>query len=217
MTKVNRAWRIDIDGEPPEDPRHPYVVVCNHLSLADIPIISCLPWDMKWIAKAELLKTPLIGWLMRMAGDIPVDRTSKTSRVRVLVTARQYLVDNCSVMFFPEGTRSRDGRLYAFSDGAFRLAIKTQVPVLPLVIDGAQHTLPRSGWRFGSAHIRLRVLPPVSTIGLSAADTEALRDRVRTTIAAQIAAWRGVPPQAVDALAPQDFETETDSKALGGR
>ncbi len=214
MSRANRAWRIEIDGEKLENPRNPYVVVCNHLALADIPIISALPWEMKWIAKKELLKTPLIGWLMRLVGDIPVDRGSKRSRAGVLIAARQYLKDKCSVMFFPEGTRSPDGRLYGFSKGAFRLAIKTQVPVLPLVIDGSQYTLPRPGWRFGQAHVRLRVLPPVDTKGLKLADTEALCDRVRAAIAGQLATWRGVSQGAVDALIECAHGTQRPAAAL---
>lgn len=217
MTKVNPAWRIEIEGETIEDPRHPYVVVGNHLSNADIPIISCLPWDMKWVAKIELLKVPVVGWLMRLAGDIPVDRKSKMSRARVLITARQYLNDRCSVMFFPEGTRSRDGRLYAFTNGAFRLAIKAQVPILPLVIDGTQETLPKHSWKFGAAHVKLTVLPPVPTTGLKATDTEALREQVRAAILAQLVAWRGVPPDAIDAtLSPDQDQDSAKTPAPAG-
>lgn len=200
MTRINPAWRITISGETIAEPRHPYVVVSNHQSNADIPIISCLPWEMKWVAKAELFSLPIVGWMLRLAGDIAVDRDNKTSRARVLVTARQYLKDKCSVMFFPEGTRSRDGRVYRFTDGAFRLAIKAQVPVLPLVIDGTQEALPKHSWKFGKAHdVKLKVLPPVATTGLKAGDTEDLRERVRNLIVAQIAEWRAASSEAVDA------------------
>ncbi len=202
MTKVNPAWQTEITGETIDDPRRPYVVVSNHLSSADIPIISCLPWEMKWVAKAELFKVPVSGWMMRLAGDIPVDRKDKKSRARVLVTAKQYLQDRCSVMFFPEGTRSRDGRLHRFSDGAFRLAIKAQAPVLPLVLDGTRETLPKNSWKFGTARVKLKVLPPVSTAGLTAADTAALREQVRGAIITQLAAWRGVSPDTIDATIP---------------
>ncbi len=205
MTRVNPAWKIEISGERIEDPRRPYVVVSNHQSNADIPIVSCLPWEMKWVAKAELFKMPLTGWMMRLAGDLPVERTSATSRARALVLARQVLEKKCSVMFFPEGTRSRDGRVYGFNDGAFRLAIKAQVPVLPLALDGTQDALPKHSWRFGpSDAIRLKVLPPVPTTGLTARDAGALCDQVRRRIVAQLAAWRGVSPDAVDAAAHKD-------------
>ncbi|QXD15654.1 1-acyl-sn-glycerol-3-phosphate acyltransferase [Rhodocaloribacter litoris] len=202
MTRVNPFWRVEVSGERIEDPRRPYVVVCNHQSNVDIPVISRLPWDMKWVAKAELFRVPVVGWMMRLAGDIPVERGEQMSRARVLVAARRVLENRCSVMFFPEGTRSRDGRVYAFNDGAFRLAIKAGVPVLPLVLDGSFNALPKDSWRFGEpSTIRLRVLPPVETAGLRSGDTAALRDRVRGQIVAQVAAWRGVPVEAVDALA----------------
>jgi len=200
MSSVNPAWRIKYEGTEVKNPRNPYVVVSNHLALADIPIISGVPWEMKWVAKKELLKTPLIGTLMRLVGDITVDRGNRASGARALVKARQYLLHKVSVLFFPEGTRSPDGRLYAFNDGAFRLAIKTQVPVLPVVIDGSQHALPRGGWRFGQASVRVRVLPPIPTIGLRVKDTIALKNRVRDIMARQLAGWRGVTKSHVDGL-----------------
>lgn len=209
MTKVNPAWHTEITGETIDDPRRPYVVVSNHLSSADIPIISCLPWEMKWVAKAELFKVPVVGWLLRLAGDIPVDRKNKTSRARVLVTAKQYLQDRCSVMFFPEGTRSRDGRVYGFTDGAFRLAIKAQVSILPLALDGTQEALPKNSWTFGGARVKLKVLPPISTAGLSAADTSMLREQVRGVIIAQLALWRGVSPETLDATIPPSKDQDS--------
>lgn len=207
MTRVNPIWKISIDGDMPENPRRPYVVVSNHQSLADIPVISRLPWEMKWVAKAELFRLPVSGWMMRLAGDIPVNREDGRSRAGVLVLARSLLRQRCSVMFFPEGTRSRDGRVLRFNEGAFRLAIKEQVPILPLVIDGTQNALPKHDWRVGHAdHIRLRVLPEVPTAGLKGADAEDLRDRVRAMIIEQIAIWRGTAPENVDAAHRADKE-----------
>jgi 1-acyl-sn-glycerol-3-phosphate acyltransferase len=219
MTGVNPAWTIMIDGKYPSNPRNPYVVVSNHQSHADIPVISRLPWEMKWVAKAELFRLPFVGWLMRLAGDIPVNREDGRSRAGVLVLARSILKDKCSVMFFPEGTRSRDGRVLRFNEGAFRLAIKEQVPILPLALDGTQNALPKNNWRFGQAdHIRLRILPEVPTEGLTGADVELLRDRVRTMIVEQIAVWRGTAPEEVDAthrpnkeLVPGDDDTDDDN------
>jgi 1-acyl-sn-glycerol-3-phosphate acyltransferase len=199
MTHANPVWRVEVSGERIENPRRPYVVVSNHQSNADIPVISRLPWDMKWVAKAELFRVPLVGWMMQLANDIPVDRDARTSRARVLILAQQVLEKRCSVMFFPEGTRSKDGRVHAFNDGAFRLAIKAQVPILPLALDGTVDALPKHSWRFGEpATIRLQVLPPIDTAGMKAADTEGLREQVRRRIVAQVAAWRGVPATAVD-------------------
>ncbi len=201
ITRVNPFWNICISGRMPPDPRLPYVVVSNHQSQADIPIISRLPWEMKWVAKRELFHLPFVGWLMRLAGDIEVNRSDKRSRAMVLITAKEYLDKKCSVMFFPEGTRSRDGRVLPFTDGAFRLAIKAGAPVLPLAIDGTADALPKHDWRFSAgAPIRLKVLEPVETHGLTAADQERLREEVRSRIVRQLAQWRGVPPEAVDGL-----------------
>ena len=202
FTRTNPLWRVHIEGDFPADPRRPYVVVSNHQSNADIPVISRLPWEMKWVAKVALFRLPIVGWLLRLAGDIAVDRRDSKSRARVLVTARDYLRKRCSVMFFPEGTRSRDGRVRSFAPGAFRLAIDAGVPVLPLAVDGTRDALPKHGWRFGNAiDARLCVLPPIPTDGLTSDDADVLRDRVRASIVAQIAAWRGTSPDSVDALA----------------
>ncbi|MEX0600791.1 MAG: lysophospholipid acyltransferase family protein [Rhodothermales bacterium] len=192
LTKVNPTWHITISGYDVSEPRRPFVVVSNHQSLADIPVISCLPWEMKWVAKAELFHIPIVGWLMRLAGDIVLDRGDSRSGARALMTARQYLRARCSVMFFPEGTRSRHGGLRSFSEGPFRLAIKEQVPVLPLVIDGTRDALPKHSWMFGgSTQVRLTVLPPVPTDGLTGSDAASLTDTVRKRIAEQLDEWSG--------------------------
>lgn len=200
LARVNPSWKVEVSGERITDPRRPYVVVCNHQSNGDIPIICYLPWEMKWVAKLELFKVPIVGWMMRLAGDIPVDRTNKLSRARVLVLAQEYLQKKCSVIFFPEGTRSRDGRVSGFTEGPFRLAIRLGVPVLPLVLDGTSETLPKHSWKFGQAdHIRLKVLPPVETTGMKVEEAGLLRDRVRQVIVDQLAGWRGVSPLECDA------------------
>lgn len=193
MTIVNPMWKIEILGAFPENPRLPYVVVSNHQSNADIPVISRVPWEMKWVGKASLFKLPVVGWMMRWSADIPVDRKDRLSRAKVLVHARSVLDHRCSVMFFPEGTRSRTGLLLPFADGPFRLAIQAGVPILPMVVEGTQNALPKNTWKLGeSSTIRLEVLPPVSVEGLAPEDASALREQVRRTIAARLAEWRGV-------------------------
>ena len=200
MTKVNPSWKLHIDGEPVPDPRHPFVVVSNHQSMADIPILSNLPWEMKWIAKVELFRFPFVGWMMRLAGDIPVDRADRRSGAKMLLAAHRYLQQKCSVMFFAEGTRSPDGRVGSFNAGAFHLAIKAGVPVLPVAIDGTSGCLPKRSWKFGPPlHIRVRVLSPVGTAGLKTNQAGQLRDRVRMMIIRQVAAWRTIDEAQVDA------------------
>ena len=104
MAAANPAWSIQISGSYPESMRNPYVVVCNHQSLADIPIVSRLPWDMKWVGKASLFKLPVLGWMMRVAGDIPVSRGDRRSRAQVMIDTKEQLQQKVSVMIMPEGT-----------------------------------------------------------------------------------------------------------------
>jgi 1-acyl-sn-glycerol-3-phosphate acyltransferase len=202
LTRVNPAWKLHISGEKVTDPRRPYVVVSNHQSMADIPLISNLPWEMKWMGKVELFRLPVIGWMMKLSGDVCVDRTSANSGARALVKAQRYLEQKCSVMMFPEGTRTLDGRVQQFADGAFHLAVRAKVPILPLAIEGSRNCIPKNSWKFGKpSDIFLKVLPPIDTLSLTVADVAVLRDNVRTTIMKQIAEWRAVPLEAVDGIA----------------
>jgi len=195
MTRANSFWELDITGPRTLPEKRPYVVVSNHQSLADIPIISSAEWEMKWVAKRELFKVPFVGWMMRLAGDISLDRGDRRSGAVMLLRAKEYLQNGCPVMFFPEGTRSVDGNIGAFTTGAFQLAIRTGVPVLPIALDGSRNCLPKRSWVFGGpATIRIRIFPPIPTSGLAADSAEMLRDSVRDLLLQQIQEWRGRSP-----------------------
>ena len=182
LAKVN-PWRIEISGLENLRRDQVYVIVSNHQSLADIPIITHLPLDTKWLAKAELFRVPVLGWLMRMAGDVPVERGVSRNAARALLDCARYLRQGVSVVFFPEGTRSRDGDVLPFNEGPFQLAIRERLPILPLVIDGSGNALPRNSWLFGPTQdIRLQVLEAISTDGWSTKQTAHVRDFVRQKI-----------------------------------
>jgi 1-acyl-sn-glycerol-3-phosphate acyltransferase len=209
MASANPAWTIHITGKYPESMRNPYVVVCNHQSLADIPIVSRLPWDMKWVGKESLFKLPILGWMMRSAGDIPVSRGDRRSRAQVMIDTKERLQQKVSVMIMPEGTRSPDGRVGEFNDGAFKLAMKLGIPVLPIALDGSFDALPKSGWLFGKGStIRLHVFDPIQVKDWEG-DGAQLCDHVRGMIVGKVADWRGVSTAEVDAL------TESDASATG--
>lgn len=202
ISKINPNWRISITGRTKVDDRKPYIMVCNHLSQADIPLISNLPWEMKWVAKKELFDTPVVGWMMKLAGDISVDRRAQNRKKTTFNQAQYYLKNDCSVIFFPEGTRSRNGKLNAFTWGAFELAIKEGVSILPMVIDGTQNTLPKRSWKFGVAkQIKLKILDPVSPEDYRDEDPRSLTERVRGRILHQLAEWRNKKPEQIDNLA----------------
>jgi 1-acyl-sn-glycerol-3-phosphate acyltransferase len=183
-------WRIRIDGQWPEG-RRAYVAVSNHQSMLDIFMLSRIPKEMKWVAKAELFRIPWVGWMFRLSGDIAVWRGNSGSGRDALAKARDYLDHGMSVMFFPEGTRSRDGRMLQFKSGAFKLAIEAGVPVLPIAIHGAAEGMPKGSPWVRSARVRARILAPVETAGMTEADVERLTEAVRARIAAEVPVLSG--------------------------
>jgi 1-acyl-sn-glycerol-3-phosphate acyltransferase len=192
-------WRIQISGRENLDPSQVYVIVSNHQSLADIPVISHLELDTKWLAKAELFRLPIIGWMLRMAGDIPVERSDSRKAARAILKCARYLRDHCSVVFFPEGTRSRDGQVLPFNEGPFQLAIREHIPILPLVVEGSGAALPKNSWVFGGLQrIYLRILKPVSADGWEIGQGAALRDEVRQRIIDELCRMRAGGEQSGD-------------------
>jgi 1-acyl-sn-glycerol-3-phosphate acyltransferase len=182
MATLNPLWRFRYSGTMPRDPRRPFVVVSNHESFTDILLISHLPWEMKWLSKAELFRIPIMGWMMWLVGDIPVKRGFGPSALEAMARCRKALDNRVSVMIFPEGTRSKTSELLPFKDGAFRLAIEAGVPILPLAVSGTGTALRKHDWRFGRSDAEVRVLEPVETTGLSLSDIPELKARVRRTI-----------------------------------
>jgi len=191
MVRINPFWKVIVSGDLPDNPRKPYVVVSNHQSAADIPFLSHLPWEMKWMAKRELFRIPFTGWMLRLVGDIPVDRKNPRSAVTALRRAHWYLQHGCSVMVFPEGTRSPDGEVHDFARGAFQLAVDAGVPILPIAIDGSFDCLPRQTWKFSPVDaVKIKVLPIIETVGVKRDGVEALTKQTRLAIIDQIAEWR---------------------------
>lgn len=183
-TSLNPLWKFTTSGDLPDDMRRPYVVVANHESFVDILLISHLPTEMKWMSKLEIIKIPFLGWMMRMVRDIPLDRNDKTSGADALEQCADRLATNVSVMIFPEGRRSTTGELNKFKPGAFKLAIETGHPILPMAVYGTRDCLRSKDWRMGRATAEVRVLEPIDTAGLSRDDLPELRDRVRDLISA---------------------------------
>jgi 1-acyl-sn-glycerol-3-phosphate acyltransferase len=184
--RLTPMWKFRTSGELPTDKRRPYVVVANHESFVDMLLISHLPIEMKWLSKETFFKIPLVGWMMRMAGDVKVVRGDRTSGAAALRACHDRLQKKVSVMIFPEGTRTADGSLGPFKDGAFRLAIESGAPILPLVVHGTRSALRKHDWRFGDTEAEVRVLQPIPTEDLTEADIPELRERVRDMIAGEI-------------------------------
>lgn len=189
VARVNPAWRVHVSGTEHIAPGQVYVAVSNHQSLADIPLVAHLGMEAKWLAKAELLDVPVFGWMMKISGDVGVDRADRRKAARALLQCARYLRSQVSVMFFPEGTRSRTGEVLPFNDGPFQLAIRENTPVLPLVVEGTGTALPRATWLFGDAQdIHLRVLEPIPAGTYS--DIGELREAARQQIADELKRMR---------------------------
>lgn len=180
-------WKFTVEGAPPADIHEkPYVVISNHESTADPFLLAHLPWDMRWIGKDEINKLPVLGWIMKFGGDLSVKRGDGESVRRMLKEALATLQRGMPIMIFPEGTRSPDGNLLPFKDGAFHLAIAAQCPVLPVAIAGTKDCRPKGSKWFGEARAAARVLAPIPTKGMTEADLPRLKELAREAIAAAL-------------------------------
>ena len=182
--RLNPFWRFGVHGAVPSRIHGRTVVVSNHESNADPFLVSFLPWEMKWLGKANLFKIPVVGWSMWLAGDIPVRRGERDSAAEAMGRCAKWLDKGMPVMIFPEGTRSKTEELLPFKDGAFRLAIETGADILPLAVSGTRRALPKHSWRFSTSRARVTVGTPISTQGMTLDDLERLKSMVRAQIEA---------------------------------
>jgi 1-acyl-sn-glycerol-3-phosphate acyltransferase len=181
---VNPLWKITVEGREKSGTGGPYVIAPNHESMGDILVLFHLRTHFKWIAKRVLFFIPLMGWAMGMAGDIPLVRGDRGSIRRCMRKAAEWLRRGVSVMIFPEGTRSRTGKLRAFKPGAFRLALETGRPILPVVLVGTFPVLPKKSWILKEkAHVRMRVLDPIDPEPFAPGDCAGYSDHVRAIMA----------------------------------
>ena len=155
---------VSLHGTRHLDPGNvPVVFVANHQSMFDIlALLACLPLDFKFVVKKELMAVPLWGFAMKKAGYIFIDREDSRKNRELIRDTVLKIQQGSSVLFFAEGTRSEDGRLAPFKRGAFFLASQSGRDVVPLVIQGSRHILPKKSLRIRSGHISVTILPPVT-------------------------------------------------------
>lgn len=159
---LNPVWKVHISGREKIPGGKPLVMVANHQSGADIMVLFGLHVPFKWVAKQGLFVIPFIGWNMYLSRYIPIERSQGRSKLRMMDHAAKALQDGNSVMMFPEGTRSPDGRIHTFKSGAFRLAFETQCDVLPVAVHGTFKAVKKGGFLINrNKNIRVIVLDPV--------------------------------------------------------
>jgi 1-acyl-sn-glycerol-3-phosphate acyltransferase len=159
---LNPVWRVHVQGREKIRPDETYVMVANHQSLLDILVLFRLFAHFKWVSKIENFRVPCIGWNMRLNRYIPLRRGDPQSIGEMISACGRALDEGNSIMMFPEGTRSPDGRLRAFKHGAFSLAKGNGRPLLPIVIEGTANALPKRGFVLQGRHpIAIRVLDAI--------------------------------------------------------
>ncbi|MBX3028026.1 1-acyl-sn-glycerol-3-phosphate acyltransferase [bacterium] len=183
---IVRACGIDLEvvGLERLQPGRSYILVSNHLSNFDIwCTLARMPFVVRFVAKKELLKIPVFGWALGMSGHIVIDRGDPQSAIARINAAAERTEQGIGLLFYAEGTRSRDGRVHEFKKGGVSLAVSTQLPVVPMSVSGTRKFLPR-----GCAVIRpggrVRIVlgEPIPTTGLTYADRDALNERVRRVV-----------------------------------
>ncbi len=196
-TWFNPLWRVRVEGREKITPGETYVMVANHLSLLDILVLFRLFSHYKWISKIENFRVPFIGWNMRLNGYIELRRGDRESVKRMLEACEKTLAADNSIMMFPEGTRSIDGVMRPFKPGAFELALRCRRPILPIVIHGTHHALPKKGVVIRGRHdIRIQVLEPLPCEAFADLSVDDLTQRVRGLIAAELDDQKAQPAAA---------------------
>lgn len=186
FVRVNPLWVLRVTGRDRLPWRGPAVLVANHASLVDILVLFGLWRPFKWVSKAENFRVPFIGWNMTLNGYVPLVRGDRESVLAMLARCRTLLRGGSAVLLFPEGTRSKDGQLRPFKDGAFDLATELGVPLIPIAVHGTGEAL-RTKTLVLRDHVRahVEVLEPLDPAAFESAD--ALRDEARTRIASALA------------------------------
>lgn len=181
-TWINPFWSIRIRGRHKIPNRTACMIVSNHQSLVDILVLYRLFRHFKWVAKAELFNVPVFGWHMSLNRYIRIKRNDRRSQFQMLKTAIATLQSGSSVMIFPEGTRTDDGQLKRFKEGAFAIAKKAPAPIVPIVIDGSYRAMPKQSLMMHRVRIQVDVLDPIPVEKVVEMDTNELSQTVHNMI-----------------------------------
>ena len=177
--------KLRVEGLEHVDFSQPHIFVANHQSIIDIcALFRALPVPVRFVIKQELAKVPFIGWYARAMGMVFIERGHAREAAQRLHGVVALVRGGASLCAFPEGTRSRDGRVGPFKGGAFQVALAAGVPVVPVAIEGSGHVLPASGFKVRPGVIRVRVGAPIATSALAAGDRHALAQQAQAAVAA---------------------------------
>lgn len=182
---IVRAAGIELRGENLDliDPKQRYILIANHYSYFDIPcIFAAIPQPIRFMAKVSLFKIPIFGWALARTGFIPIDRKNRRTAVKSFDMAGERIRRGNTIVVFPEEGRSREVQMRPFQRGGFLLALKSQLPIVPVAIKGTRDVLPARSWRVKPGPVTVTLTPPIATEGLSVRDKEKLSVESRARI-----------------------------------
>jgi 1-acyl-sn-glycerol-3-phosphate acyltransferase len=189
---LSRA-RVEIDGLANVDLERPQLYVANHSGLHDILSLAAhLPIQFRWVAKKSLFSVPFMGWHMRRSGYIPIDRENPRAAARSIIEAAAIIQRGVNAIAFPEGTRSRTGELSKFRSGAFALALRAGVPLVPITIDGSHRVImPKTLQVNPGIVIRIKIGKPIDLSLYHRADKNRLMEEVHGIMSRTLQELRG--------------------------
>ena len=191
LVKLIPLWKLSIEGREKALRGATYVIISNHKSIIDILLANSLRYRYKWISKIENMDLPVLGWYLRMADYITVDRGDDESKAEMLAKSYDSLKKGISIMIFPEGTRIPGDGMGFFKRGAFALSIDANVPLLPVLIDGTGEILPKHGLIFRSGYnLRIRVLDPIPPESFGTSSPEELALKIRALMSLELETLR---------------------------
>ncbi|HEV2731492.1 MAG TPA: lysophospholipid acyltransferase family protein [Terriglobales bacterium] len=174
---------VKVTGLEKLDTSRPYVYAVNHASALDIPLLYVyLPFQFRIVFKKELLSYPVIGWHLKRSGQICINQKNPAASIGSIRAALKSLKAGTPLVIFPEGGRSPDGEIMPFLAGAFFLAIKARVDIVPVALVGTHELLPMDTYHIKSRPLEMRVGEPISATGLSLRDMESLSAQVRNAL-----------------------------------
>jgi 1-acyl-sn-glycerol-3-phosphate acyltransferase len=177
------AAPVTVTGLDKIDPSKPHVYAVNHASALDIPVLYAnLPFQFRIAFKKELLSYPVVGWQLKRSGQVCIDQQNPSHSIHSIREALKGLKAGLPLVIFPEGGRTPDGEIKPFLSGAFFLAIKAQVDVVPVALVGTYELLPMNTYHIKSRPLEMRVGEPISTVGLKGHDLQALSAHVQKAV-----------------------------------
>ncbi len=167
------------------DPKQRYILIANHHSYFDIPcIFAAIPQPIRFMAKVSLFRIPIFGWALARAGFIPIDRKNRRTAVKSFDLAGERIRRGNTIVIFPEEGRSRELQMRPFQRGAFLLALKSELPIVPVAIKGTYEVMRAGTKRITAGPVTVTLTPPIATAGLSVRDKDKLSQESRSRIEA---------------------------------